>query len=704
MGWQGSYSEAMEIMAGLIAETKMESLGLLDAFLYHKDEKSAPNRSGKTRRYWLYVPGKDGEFWDEYFENGMMGLGWDKLGDLNQYETKADIAAALREIDQSDGSKKNNASANYDFKNTISVGDIVIAKTGRKKLLGYGEVTSDYYYAKERPRHQKCRNVKWLKKGEWQTDHDLVIKTLTDITNYKTDHEGFETYYQRLFNLMGESVPGTLAEPHTNYWIFQANPKMYDFGTAIEKNELTNWTTSAHKKRIKAGDKVIVWLTGKAAGCYALAEVTSDPYEYKGEDKNWIKEPSANKDSKVDIKITHDFFKSPVLMDKVSSLPSFRNFNVGLQGTNFSATKEQYLEILNMVKMNESNVRNLILYGPPGTGKTYKTMNYALSKIEDQPLSSYTRETRENDVKRFLEYRETGQVEFVTFHQSFGYEDFVEGIKPVLDNERNSQSKEIVYEIADGIFKKISEAAKHSKSNHVLIIDEINRGNISKIFGELITLIEASKRVGASDEVSVTLPYSKETFGVPSNLYLIGTMNTADRSIALMDTALRRRFDFIEMMPDTSIPELNRLVEGIDLKKLLDRINERIEFLYDRDHLIGHSYFINVTSHNDLCDVFKNRVIPLLQEYFYGDWAKIQLVLGDHERWKKDDACRLVRAKKRYSGEEEKNLFGLDLEDHDDDVTIYEINPALTAEKYGQIPTAAFTQIYELPDNEAEAG
>ncbi len=171
----------------------------------------------------------------------------------------------------------------------------------------------------------------------------------------------------------------------------------------------------------------------------------------------------------------------------------------------------------------------------------------------------------------------------------------------------------------------------NKKKPFVFIIDEINRGNISKIFGELITLIEESKRGGAKEEMSATLPYSGECFSVPNNVYILGTMNTADRSISLMDTALRRRFDFIEMMPKTSI--VNKIVAGVDIEKMLKTINDRITVLYDREHTIGHAFFTGLNSNSTIDDleaIFKNKVIPLLQEYFYEDYSKIRLVLGDN--------------------------------------------------------------------------
>lgn len=224
----------------------------------------------------------------------------------------------------------------------------------------------------------------------------------------------------------------------------------------------------------------------------------------------------------------------------------------------------------------------------------------------------------DKEIKRFI---------FTTFHQSYTYEDFIEGIKPAMDSDTGVQ--ELSYVIESGIFKKLCERAEKDPENrYAIFIDEINRGNIAQIFGELITLIEPDKRADMSNALSTRLPYSKTEFSVPKNLDLIGTMNTADRSVEALDTALRRRFSFVEMPPKYDLKELKQEVAGVQLSALLQTINERIEKLLDKDHLIGHAYFINVQTTEDLVGAFNDKITPLLQEYFYNDFAKIGMVLG----------------------------------------------------------------------------
>lgn len=392
--------------------------------------------------------------------------------------------------------------------------------------------------------------------------------------------------------------------------------------------------------------------------------------------------------------------------------------------------------------MLKTDIRlNTILYGPPGTGKTYNTVNYAVAICEGKTLEEVEGEDYSDVFMRYIDFKKKGRIVFTTFHQSYGYEEFIEGIKPITDKSGN-----ISYEIKNGVFrdfcknakkllqtsgqsifddiwKKLVAAAKENDGKYlfkrrtgttiqakyiepdrfrvewngntnthndltksaiinqwmnpnpkreqltggarwlfdarravldemkeyglptfqtedacVFIIDEINRGNISKIFGELITLIEEEKREGSVEELTAVLPYSKTEFSVPRNVYILGTMNTADRSIAIMDTALRRRFDFFEMQPDPDVLSGVKIVaDGIelDVAKMLKTINSRIEVLYDRDHTIGHAFFMPLRQDNSidaLGSVFRKKVIPLLQEYFYEDYGKIQMILGDNDK------------------------------------------------------------------------
>ena len=329
---------------------------------------------------------------------------------------------------------------------------------------------------------------------------------------------------------------------------------------------------------------------------------------------------------------------------------------------------DKEIEELFAIKEKNDNFKfpqNTILYGPSGTGKTYNSIFYSVGIIEEDKNVidmieneniNISDETKEEIFCKFNVLKKEGQIEFVTFHQSYSYEDFVEGIRPILKNneddkkESNEEEKDLKYTLYSGIFKDICERAgnpKNKDKNYVLIIDEINRGNISKIFGELITLIEPSKRLGENEELKIRLPYSGKEFGVPKNLYILGTMNTADRSIALLDVALRRRFNFIEMPPRYNLLKsidnktINNETNKIDLQKLLEAINNRIEFLLNKDHLIGHSYFLGIETFSDLKEVFKNSIIPLLQEYFYDDFEKIKIVLNI----KDNDKTNFIRKK-----------------------------------------------------------
>lgn len=288
----------------------------------------------------------------------------------------------------------------------------------------------------------------------------------------------------------------------------------------------------------------------------------------------------------------------------------------------------------NLMKSTEPSTQPLsqILYGPPGTGKTYHTIDLAV-QIADESRWSDSEKRDENHAKNKvifdeLRNKEVPQIEFVTFHQNYSYEDFMVGIRPYI-NEDAAEKEELKFVKYEGVFYRMAKEARREENkskNFVLIIDEINRANISKVFGELITLLEDDKRLGREHELKVTLPNGKKNFGVPQNLYVVGTMNTADKSIALIDIALRRRFDFIGKYPKVEL--INGVYDDATNKRdFLKRINNAIyEEKKSADWLIGHSYFMNNKS---LDTIILKKIIPLLMEYFGGKLDKVTKMLDD---------------------------------------------------------------------------
>lgn len=580
------------------------------------------------------------------------------------------------------------------------------------------------------------------------------------------------------------------------FWLFQSSPEVFRLREALRAEALSTFAVTAHKQDIRLGDKVILWQSGREAGCYGLATVTSDVQEMDAAaaEMPFFKELPDER-MRVQITVEYNLWNKPVTWEMLRDNPVFEDFNAGLPGTNFIATEAQYRALTDIARQTDLLAEpevpygvppapefplNLILHGPPGTGKTFQTVYYAIAIIENRSIEELVLESRQSLHQRFEAYVAQGQIAFVTFHQSFSYEDFIEGIKPrVLDNGQ------VVYIVEPGIFRIISYNARRclleallrerpqeqqkvqfnqlykafldfmnsenfqyfetpdarkiylhqvlpngdlslrpaiafntyvieknllrqfyqqfpkpedlpaaqqhiDKSvrgtisdyywvvfatlknfeayyrqqqqqpaepaeqmevlyepvedmpllpnqvlaqckRYVLIIDEINRGNAAAIFGELITLLEPDKREGRSEALVTLLPYSKTFFSAPPNLYLIGTMNTADRGIEALDIALRRRFAFREVPPNPDIitRTANKpVMQGIDLAKLLTAINRRIERLLDREHCIGHAWLLDIDSFDELKHVFAERIVPLLQEYFFNDYAKIGLVLG----------------------------------------------------------------------------
>ncbi len=459
-----------------------------------------------------------------------------------------------------------------------------------------------------------------------------------------------------------------MSDEKTNYWLFQSSPKVFLLKEALEAEALSTFSLKSHKAKVKQGDKIILWQTGKNTGCFGLATVQGAPEKatINPTETQYFKQ-IPTKGLRVPIHIDYNLWNRPITKEILPNVPEFEPFYAGTPGTNFKATKAQYSALIEVIErlevVEEPAVKylpllkplkylNLILQGPPGTGKTYQTVNHALAIIEKRSLTELAIESRTNLRGRFEEYQEAGKIQFLTFHQSYSYEDFVEGIKPSTINGQ------INYGIEDGLFKRICANARTSLlqtineinpedtvdtiipssitntilskcKKYILIIDEINRGNIASIFGELITLLEVDKRAGQTEAMTTTLPYSKTPFSVPPNLHIIGTMNTSDKSTAPFDFALRRRFDFIYMPPQAELLPTN-IEAGVNLVKLLTILNQRIQLLVDEDHLVDHAYFMKITTLDDLVNLFDNKIIPLLKEYFFNDLHKLSLVIGPH--------------------------------------------------------------------------
>lgn len=555
-----------------------------------------------------------------------------------------------------------------------------------------------------------------------EPDTELINQVKAIIPNFY-DGTNHKLLVQDIFYQMLDK------ETNTNYWVFQGNPKVFDFETALQNNLVTDWTVTAHKDKIKIGDKIILWITGPKSGCYALAEITSKPHKklsspddhlWKEEDKNELK---------ASIKITHNLVDNPIFKSEIEVIKELNKLKIGNQGTNFSATKKEYEAMLDLSNNNSITNKhqeqmnfalNTIFYGPPGTGKTYNTVLRAAEIVENRKIDSY------DEALKIFNGNLHNQIEFITFHQNYSYEDFIQGLRPDTENE-----KELVFERKDGVFKIIADKAlknilaskqpsitakksfeetfnefinplvegeveeievqmkrvsyfitaitnksiefrktsggtEHSLSittlkkmydaesvldiqglssyyspllkelleigkdssgkrevvprkNYVIIIDEINRANISRVFGELITLIEQDKRSHGAIPMEAKLP-SGDTFIVPSNLYIIGTMNTADKSIALLDIALRRRFDFEAMYPLYEIESQD--IYDVDILK---KLNEQIIKSKGHDFQIGHSYFMN--DNKSLKERMNKKVIPLLLEYYMNDQKEVTNIL-----------------------------------------------------------------------------
>lgn len=456
---------------------KDEIVNVLNSLLPLLNRKE-PLENSENVGYWLYSPGKGAENWEEEFSRGIMSIDYGFPDDLSDFQSKSDLEDVRAEYGYEEGSMKNTFRALWDFSHEINVGDVIIAKQGRSRYLGYGIVQSDYNFNESNTGFNHSRKVNWIKKGDWKVDSgSLPPKTLTNITPY---------------------------------------------GTYVDTLKLK----------------------------FGIDQV-EDP-----------KIPEFNIDQVI----------ADVFLDKS--------------------------EVLNIVDLL-SNKKNIILQGSAGVGKTFIAKKIAKCLQED--------------------YGED-RIEMVQFHQSYSYEDFIQGYRPTKSS----------FELKEGVFFDLCQRAKEDFSSpYFLIIDEINRGNLSKIFGELMMLIESDKR---GERNSITLTYNQsERFYVPDNLYIIGTMNTADRSLTIVDYALRRRFAFIKMRPNYGNPFSSLLkTQGIPdeiVNTIISKMSKINEIIVNDESLgegfeIGHSYFCSFKSgdHRKWYDsVIRYEILPLIDEYWFDD-------------------------------------------------------------------------------------
>ncbi len=562
--------------------------------------------------YWTYSPGTNASEWDRCVKEGIMCLGWDELGDFTQYSTRGDIQKAIKRYYPTEGSAKNDTLAVWQFANELKPGDIVFAKKGRNKIIGRGIVESDFGFDTTRQHYKHYRKIRWTDKGEWYIDDTAAMKTLTNVTRYKD-------YVQKLNQLFdGESGGVSEAEEsyetnNVDYWWLYANPKYWEVDTfnVGEVQEYTAYNEKGNKRQnfkyfkvVKPGDKLVCYETSPTKRVKALCEITKGLHEDDGyEVFNFV----------IREKVTYEVPWNELILDEV--FKKSEPFKAPT-GSLYHLTKEEYETIVGLAHggkaytkddfLNEVYVsaddydklvnllirkKNLILQGAPGVGKTFaaKRLAYAMMGVKDED-----------------------RVKQVQFHQNYSYEDFVMGYKP------NGQGG---FELKEGIFYNFCKRAlDNPEKDYFFIIDEINRGNLSKIFGELLMLIENDYR-----GKSIQLAYKDEKFAVPTNLYIIGMMNTADRSLAMIDYALRRRFSFFEMTPGFENPTFKKEMQGKAdkrLDKLVDAIINLNKVIKDDDSLgsgfcIGHSYLCNLGASYSLENIVEYDIIPMLREYWF---------------------------------------------------------------------------------------
>jgi DNA polymerase III delta prime subunit len=584
---------------------------------YRKEQNQEPATEEKKK--WKIAPGPRAQHWDLFRDRECIAIAFLGDTDFRSFDDTDGVKQALLDSGQTSGS----ATAIWRFTNRMTPGDIVVANKGIDTVVGIGTILSDYIAPKnpDNPspdtEYRHTRRVKWVITQPLNFSKRLFVQQTVGRV-FADDWQTIkQTYLEKFPNLQGQ-----FAELEGKVESSTSEVNMEAVEISEKERELIALSAKT-KNIILYGPPG----TGKTYLVSKFAEHLIKPQ---------LQAPISAESQRTKTLQGLRWWQAVALAMSIGGKTSYTVPELLSTDTlsNFAALKKA-------AKVGNSVWVQLQTHtSPASTTVNYSSRQqpYLFEKSTQSQWSltaagkEYVEENLSEELQQ-LKNPSTSKTEasdffeFVTFHQSFAYEEFIEGLKPTIDDDGS-----LSYIVRPGILRDIAaraEAAwtKHGDSapKYLLIIDEINRANIAKVFGELITLIEDDKRLGTRNKLEVRLPYSEDTFGVSPNLYIIGTMNTADRSIALLDLALRRRFSFLEVTPD---PSLLKTVAGVDLRALLTKLNERIELLLDRDHRIGHSYFM-VQSAADLHFAWFRRVVPLLQEYFYNDNERLYALLGN---------------------------------------------------------------------------
>lgn len=556
----------------------------------------------KPTRYWLYAPGEKAQHWNSFYSCGIVAIGWEELGDLSKYSKKSELKSAMDDEYGTDSSHKNSVACTWDFVHNMNIGDVVFVKQGKSKILGYGIVASDYYYDENREFYNSLRDVDWKVKGEWEHPGDAVLKTLTDITTYPDYVEKLKS----LFTMNSEIQQYTKLLEFKKNIILQGAPgtgKTYNTA-ALALSICGESVPESHDEVMQRYDELqkegrIGFCTFHQSmdyedfveGIKPVTEGTSIKYEVKD-----------GIFKKIADRARLNFEDSQKTPEQVKSDTRTREVFEGFcEETQSQLNENDFVDLYSKSKMK---IRN-ITFRSDGS-----PLSIQLSKTDGGPTQSLTWEIILRDYNNFKE----GKIK--------SYED----VKPRYESKSVYHGNAMYY---FELYKKMKDfedkyAGNTNSSvvnlqNYVLIIDEINRGNVSRIFGELITLLEKDKRLGGEHPIKVTLPYSKESFGVPENLYIIGTMNTTDRSVGNIDYAVRRRFAFATLQSKRDLVVANSTEKAAVLfdavKSFIEKNKTEMDF---EDLMVGHSYFF-AKDDDELALRWQYEILPLLNEYIKDD-------------------------------------------------------------------------------------